>query len=342
MNIKNIIVSIIVLISAFVMSLLIHYMIDNKSLIPAIFVLAIFIISLVTKGYLYGIIASIISVFIINYAFTFPYFEFALEMTLIEGFISIVLMLIVTILTSTLTTQIKYQEEIRLESEKEKMRSNLLRSISHDIRTPLTSIYGSCSILIEGFDSIDKEKQIQLLKDMSNDATWLIRLVENLLSITRIDSSTVSVKKTDTVIEELIDSVLIKFNKKYPLQKVNVNIPTEFLIVPMDSILIEQVIINLLENSVEHAKGMKNLNLNIFVNGKEVIFEVDDDGCGFDKSNLNKINNMEYSLVDGKKGNMGIGLSICQTIIKAHGGILKIVDKNGKGTVVSFTLIRGD
>ena len=149
-------------------------------------------------------------------------------------------MLVVSIMTSTLTTRIKKQEQLRMESEKEKMRANLLRAVSHDLRTPLTSIYGACSTVIENYDSLDKEKTIKLLGEACSDAQWLTRMVENLLSVTRIDSEKVTVQKTPTVLDELLDTVLVKFRKRYPEIPVELETPDAFIVIPMDSMLIQQ------------------------------------------------------------------------------------------------------
>ena len=121
-----------------------------------IFMLAVFVTSMYTEGYAWGVAASLISVLAVNFAFLSPYFAF--NFTLSENLFSGLVMLVVSIMTSTLTTRIKKQEQLRMESEKEKMRANLLRAVSHDLRTPLTSIYGACSTVIENYDSLDKEK----------------------------------------------------------------------------------------------------------------------------------------------------------------------------------------
>ena len=265
-----------------------------------------------------------------------------MSFSLPENVFSGVVMLFVAAMTSALTTNLKAQERMRAESEREKTRANLLRAVSHDLRTPLTSIYGSCSTIMENYDSLDKEQQIKLLGEVCSDTKWLNRMVENLLSVTRIDSGEVSVKKTPTVLEELIDSVLVKFRKHYPDQPVEVEIPESFITIPMDSILIEQVIINLLENAVRHAEGMTRLVLRVFTLGNRAIFEVIDDGCGIPKERLDglfsgSINRETAAADDGRHG-MGIGLSVCATIVRAHGGDIRAESKVGRGTTFRFSL----
>jgi len=306
-----------------------------------IFMLAVFITSMCTEGYAWGVAASLISVLAVNFAFLSPYLAF--NFTLPENLFSGLVMLAVSIMTSTLTTRIKLQEQLRMESEKEKMRANLLRAVSHDLRTPLTSIYGACSTVIENYDSLDKEKTIKLLGDACSDAQWLNRMVENLLSVTRIDSEKVTVQKTPTVLEELLDTVVVKFRKRYPNIPVQLDIPEEFIVIPMDSMLIQQVLMNLLENAALHAEGMTKLTLRVFTMGSRAIFEVTDDGCGIPKEKLKKLfsgtggRDTDAPADSGKHG-MGIGLSVCAAIIKAHGGEIKAESRPGEGTTIRFWL----
>ena len=170
-----------------------------------IFMLAVFVTSMYTDGYLWGVLASLASVLAVNFAFFTPYFAF--NFTLPENLFSGLVMLAVSIMTSTLTTRVKKQEQLRMETEREKMRANLLRAVSHDLRTPLTSIYGACSTVTENYDSLGKEQALKLLREACEDAQWLNRMVENLLSVTRFDGEQVAVKKTPTVLEELLDAV---------------------------------------------------------------------------------------------------------------------------------------
>ena len=306
-----------------------------------IFMLAVFVTSMYTEGYVWGVAASLISVLAVNFAFLSPYFAF--NFTLSENLFSGLVMLVVSIMTSTLTTRIKKQEQLRMESEKEKMRANLLRAVSHDLRTPLTSIYGACSTVIENYDSLDKAKTIKLLGEACSDAQWLTRMVENLLSVTRIDSEKVTVQKTPTVLDELLDAVLVKFRKRYPDLQVELETPDAFIVIPMDSMLIQQVLMNLLENAALHAEGMTKLTLKVFTVGNRAVFEVTDNGCGIPRERLKTLFSGTGGTdpdvpADSRKHGMGIGLSVCAAIIKAHGGEIKAESRLGEGTTIRFWL----
>ena len=323
--IKDTLLSFFILTVSFALSLMIQQFCHTQSLIPIVFVLAVFLISLTTWGYAYGIISSLISVLAVNYAFTFPFFKF--NFTIPENLFSAVIMLIVTIITSALTTKIIRQEKVKVESEKEIMRANLLRAVSHDLRTPLTSIYGSCSAIIENYDRLSKEQHL---------------MVENLLSVTRIDGQKINVVKTPTVLEELIDAVVVKFHKRYPKQDIRVEIPDDFISIPMDAMLIQQVIVNILENAVQHAQGMRELSLKVFTAGNHAVFEIADDGCGIPPERLEDLFTgyleTKGASADHKKHNMGIGLSVCATIIKAHGGTICAENRKSGGAVFRFSL----
>ena len=343
--------SVTVFLSAFTVNLLIQKLFTTQTLVPMIFVFGVFLISLKTHGYCYGIVSAIVSVFAVNFAFTYPYYAF--DFFVEESILSAVIMLIVAISTSALNIRIRdqellrvrEQEKLRAESEKERMRGNLLRAISHDLRTPLTSIYGSSSTLITKYDALPREQQLKLLGEIREDSEWLIRMVENLLSVTRIDDSKVEVVKTPTVLDELIDSVLMKFSKKHPNHKVITRIPDDFVDIPMDSILIEQVLLNLLENAVFHAKGMTELSLSVSLVENQAVFEVADNGCGIPEDALHKIFTGNYEKntapVDGTRSNMGIGLSVCAAIIKAHGSEIFAENRECGGAVFRFSLERG-
>lgn len=321
-NWKDFLLTVGILAVSFVLSLALDELFRTDTLIPTVFVLGVFLVSLLTEGYLWGIAASMTSVLAVNFAFTYPYFEF--NFTIVENLFSAVIMLIITISTGTLTTKIKAQEKLRADSEKEKMRANLLRAVSHDLRTPLTTIIGSSAAIADNYGTFSKDQQLELLRGIEQDAQWLLRMVENLLSVTKIDGSGVALVKTETVVEELVDAVLVKFRKRYPAQTVAVTLPDDFISVPMDAVLIEQVLSNLLENAVEHAHGMTKLELEIGLIPDGVTFAVRDNGCGIHRDRLENLFTGYLGSgevrSDSKRRNMGIGLSVCSTIIRAHGG----------------------
>jgi len=340
---ENIIRAGITLFAGFLICLLLQYYLDNGFLIPSVLVLCVFLISVYTDGYVYGIVGAISSVFIVNFAFTFPYFK--IDFLIPENITSAIIMIAIAFITCGFTSKIKHQEMLKKESEMEKMRANLLRAVSHDFRTPLTTIYGASSALIESGSEFTDEQKEKMLRGIQQDSQWLYRMVENLLSITRLDGD-IKLIKTPIALDELIDSVLIKFAKRYPDQEVEVNLPDELVIIPMDAILIEQVIINILENAVQHAEGMKKLALNVKCDGDRVVFEVQDDGDGIPEDRLKHLfdgsllgdSSDEVSVDCRQRRNAGIGLSVCATIIKAHGGDISAYNSAEGGAVFRFTL----
>ena len=172
------------------------------------------------------------------------------------------------------------QQRILIDSEKEKMRSNLLRAISHDLRTPLTGILGASSAILENGDMIDKETHDKLISNINEDSQWLIRMVENLLSVTRINEGTMNVTKTLEAAEEIVAEAISRIRKRFPNRKINVQVPDELLMVPMDGTLIEQVLINLLENAVKHSPDDSVIDVQVKKSGQNAIFEVIDNGEG--------------------------------------------------------------
>ena len=182
---------------------------------------------------------------------------------------------------------------------------------------------------------------MKLLGDMQSDAQWLTRMVENLLSVTRVDADRVRLTKNSTVLEELVDAVLMKFHKHYPDQQVQVQIPAEFVSIPMDPMLIEQVLMNLLENAVFHAKGMKHLWLRVEQQRGYAVFFVEDDGCGISSERMQGLFSgfqNQGKFVESGRSNMGIGLSVCRTIVKAHGSDIYAENRPGGGARFSFRL----
>lgn len=361
--------SIFVLTSASLISLALRFFTEGDINVSVIFVLSVVVISRITMGYLYGILSSIIGVFIVNYLFTYPFLTFNFT---ISGYpLTFASMLIASLVICALTTQIKEQakqallreqhtkalydinqrlskeqDDIRVQAEKEKMRGNLLRAVSHDFRTPLTSIIGASSAILENDDMLSRKERDKLIFDIKEDAQWLIRLVENLLSITRISEGATKIQKQEEAIEEIVAEAVGKIKKRYSSQQIQVRVPDELLMVPMDATLIEQVIINLLENAIIHSKRKDVIDLSVSKQNEYAVFEVRDRGKGIQKEDLPHLFegylHREKSNSDSSRG-MGIGLSVCMSIIKAHDGQMEAENNLDCGVTFRFMIpIKGD
>lgn len=301
--------------------------------VALIYILAVIVISHHTDKYRYGIIAAIFSVFCINYLYTYPFNQFNFTMT---GYpFTFLVMYFISILTSATTFHMKAQarrlqedEKLIMEAEKEKLRANLLRAVSHDLRTPLTSMIGASSSYLENESTLSQEEKCELVSHIYEDSNWLLHMVENLLSVTRITGTGTEkniLKKTPEAVEEVLFDAISTAKKRYPDIKIRTSIPEDFLIAPMDPLLIKQVILNLLENAYFHAHSTRPIECSLSGEGDSVCIRVRDFGSGIDPDRLNSIfdavPSAPSSAADTRKG-MGIGLSICKAIIIAHNGTI--------------------
>lgn len=310
---------------------------DNNPFAMAVFILAVTLVARFTNGYAWGIAASLVGTFCVNYIFTYPFWAF--DITYPGYPLTMAVMLIVSILVSALTTQIKRQERLRYEAEREKMHANLLRAIAHDIRTPLAAMLGASSALQE--QSLPPEDQQTLIGNIHNDAQWLVRVTENLLSVTRLTAGSVTLKKQDEVLEEIIGSAILKYRRSENALPVVADTPERILLVPMDGVLIEQVLINLFDNVSAHAQGATQIWLHIRTEEDRVQVSVEDDGEGIPAAQWQRILTGDAQggrpRMDDRR-NMGIGLSVCASIIRAHGGNMTLENSAHGGAALRFWL----
>lgn len=232
-------------------------------------------------------------------------------------------------------TELKSEKErVEMENEREKVRSNLLRAVSHDLRTPLTVISGIAETLGNSADLKENTRQ-KLLADIQDESQWLIRMVENLLSITRINMDTMKVNKTAEPIEEIIEAVYQHLKKVYPEGQVEISLPSEVTFIQADPILIEQALFNIVENAFRHGEEKQPVKLTVYQKKDQTVFEIENDGeiplKQFEKIQTNLSSTSEVP-VDSKNG-LGIGLSIVKTIIHAHNGKMEMMVGEGKTLV---------
>jgi two-component system sensor histidine kinase KdpD len=233
------------------------------------------------------------------------------------------------------------QRTMQIESEREKMRATLLQAISHDLRTPLAGILGSSSALRENGGHLDGETRDKLLSDIQEESQWLIRMVENLLSITRINENASKVTKAPEAAEEVVAEAVSRILRRFPKRDIHVQVPDQLLEVPMDGTLIVQVLINLLENAIKYSMNNTQIEVNLRQAENVAVFEVLDRGRGISEEALPWCVKTGVAVTqkrpDAARG-MGIGLTICDTIVKAHGGTLEAENRAEGGAAFRFML----
>ncbi|MEX0082612.1 DUF4118 domain-containing protein [Clostridium butyricum] len=233
------------------------------------------------------------------------------------------------------------KNKIYIKAEQEKLRSNLLRSISHDLRTPLTSISGNAGILINNSEILSEEKKKSLYLDIYDDSMWLINLVENLLSITRIENGTMKINTEPELVEEVIEEAICHINRKVSEHKINTVIEDDLLMAKMDSGLIIQVIINIINNAIKYTPKDSIITITSKRKNNMAVIEISDNGKGINEESKEKLFDMFFTdnnkFGDGRRG-LGLGLALCKSIIDAHEGCIYVRDNKPNGAIFGFTL----
>lgn len=228
-----------------------------------------------------------------------------------------------------------------LRAKNEQLRSDLLRSISHDLRTPLTSISGSAGILLSHGESLNEEKKRNLYNDIYDDSLWLINLVENLLSVTRIEDGTMHLNMTTELIDEVVHEALQHVRREEKSHHIDVVQDQEFILVKMDARLMMQVIINLVDNAIKYTPAKSHITIHIYKQNQVVYLDVKDDGLGISDEMKPYIFDMFYTgqmKVADSRRSLGLGLALCKSIIHAHQGTLSVLDNQPKGAILRVTL----
>ena len=388
------------------------------------YILGVMYINVFTSGLVYGVVASLFSVMLVNYMFIDPFMQFRIRS---DDMVTAVVMLCVSLLCSSLTGRIKVQaaqserkayasqvlleasrsllgaedpdtilritatqlgkllerpvcfapapehefstyehnlalsildvcslalekeasnrarREIEEAARQEQLRANLLRSISHDLRTPLTSISGNALILTEKNPLLTEEKRRELSAAIYEDANWLNHLVENLLSITRMENGQVNLHIQPELIQDIFDDVLAHLDHDAARHTIVTNVADDLLMADMDAQLIEQVLVNLINNAIKYTPEHSRIELFAAPEGKFVRICVTDDGPGIPEESRDKLFDMFYTLgktrSDGRRG-LGLGLALCRSIVAAHCGVIDVQNVAPHGACFRFTLPR--
>lgn len=234
------------------------------------------------------------------------------------------------------------EQRILMEKELEHMRSDFLRTISHDLRTPLTGIIGACSVLEQSDVELSDESRRELIGSVSGEAQWLLRMVENLLSVTRVGSGRPTLNISEQAVEEVLAEVLEKTRSRFPSVELKVTQPEDFLMVPMDPTLIVQVLMNLIDNSVKYAGSDKPIEINVQSTERCALISVRDHGTGLSDKQLSTLFEASAQRSGDSGHGMGLGLSLCRSIIKAHGGEITGENCEDGGAIFTISLPKGE
>ena len=233
------------------------------------------------------------------------------------------------------------KEKAAVIAKNEQLRANLLRSISHDLRTPLTSISGNASNLLSNGGSFDEETKQRLYSDIYDDSMWLINLVENLLAVTRIEEGRMNLRLSAELVDEVIAEALRHVNRKSIEHNITVHNTDELLLAKIDARLIVQVVINIVDNAIKYTPKDSEIEINAWKKGTHIVVTISDNGPGISDKDKEHIFDMFYSgknkIADSRRS-LGLGLSLCKSIITAHGGEITVSDHEPHGTVFTFTL----
>jgi two-component system sensor histidine kinase KdpD len=233
------------------------------------------------------------------------------------------------------------RERIKLAMESEHLKSTLLRSISHDIRTPLTGIMGASSLVLDSFESLDEASMKHLISDINEEALWLINSVQNILDMTRISEGQLVVRKEFEAVDDLINQTVTHVSWLTRSNRLHVVVPDDIILVESDGRLIVQALVNLLDNAYKHSGNDTIIELKAYYEHESVIFEVSDNGTGIDESIKNSLFEsfvtLPRDISDSSRG-VGLGLAICKAIVNAHNGKITALNKPDGGAVFRIEL----
>jgi two-component system sensor histidine kinase KdpD len=256
-----------------------------------------------------------------------------------KSIITLVVMLAVAAVATMLAEQLRRREDqARRQTDVERLRNALLSALSHDLKAPLTALVGASTVLCE--DRIEAPERKVFARMVADEATRLDRLVSNLLELTRLESGSVNVKRTPQAIDEVIGAVVCRLEGPLRDRRVRTNVPESIPLVACDPVLLHQVILNLLENVIRYTPAGSPVDISVRLERESILVEVADEGPGVTPGDEARVFERLYRGADPSKGDggVGLGLTICNAIVAAHGGRIWLENRAERGAVVRFTL----
>jgi two-component system sensor histidine kinase KdpD len=229
-------------------------------------------------------------------------------------------------------------QEARVQTETERMRNAVLSSVSHDLRTPLATIVGATSALLNDNSPLEAVSRQELIRSISDEADRLDRLLKNLLDMTRLEAGAMQLRKDWNALEEVGGTALTRVGSRLDGHPVSTTFPRDLPLVLADGVLIEQVLVNLLENAAKYSPPNSPIEVTATVNDDAILTEVADRGFGIPSGEEARIFEKFYRIHPDREGGVGLGLTICRGIIEAHGGRVWVENRSGGGSVFRFTL----
>ena len=326
----------------------------TDSNIIMLYIIAVLVLSILTSKIYYCLGSSIVGVLVFNYLFTYPEFSFSAHDA---GYpVTFLTMFITALIAGTLANKLKRntliaeqnareKEEAALLAQNEQLRANMLRTISHDLRTPLTSISGNASTLISGGTALDETARQQIYTDIFSESMWLIEMVENLLYATRIEDGRMQLNISVEILDDIVQEAVRHTERTHPKRNIIVDMLDEIIPVMADANLIVQVIVNLMDNAVKYSDEDSDVTVSVHLENEYAVISVSDHGTGISDEEKEKVFDMFYtggSRSSDSRRSLGLGLALCRSIITSHGGTISVSDNIPNGTVVSFTLPIGE
>ena len=308
-----------------------------------VFVLGVLLTAVLTTAIYYCMAASVLSILSYNYFLVDPRFSFRIQGADVPG--TMVAMFVVALVSGYVVRQMRLSAqataEAQLRAQDEQLRADLLRSVSHDLRTPLTSISADADMLLDSSLDLDEEYKKRLISDISAEAAWLKGVVENLLMVTRLDKGKVTLKGDIELVDDMVEDALTHVSSDVAFHTLTFTPSPQMLLARMDTAMMVQVVVNLVNNAIHHTPQGSNIHVCVEREGDYAAVSVRDDGPGIASQDKDHIFETFYTSstvsVDGRRG-IGLGLSLCKSIVEIHGGSIRVVNVEPHGAMFTFTL----